>query len=134
MRVKRRMGGCAVLGSGAVFLSAAARLVVMCGGRLCGLEHVLLLPSWWGWTTRLATPLGGVQLLRFPCWTAVSEADGRVSFSVEDDGAGFDPGDVEPGAGLTNLTDRVAAVGGTLQIDGGPGRGARITGEIPIQR
>lgn len=64
----------------------------------------------------------------------LSEAEGRVSFSVEDDGAGFDPGDVEPGAGLTNLTDRVAAVGGILHIDGEPGRGARITGEIPIQR
>jgi signal transduction histidine kinase len=64
----------------------------------------------------------------------LSEADGRVGFSVEDDGAGFDPGDVEPGAGLTNLTDRVAAVGGTLQIDAGPGRGTRITGDMPIQR
>jgi signal transduction histidine kinase len=54
-----------------------------------------------------------------------------VSFVVEDDGAGFDPGAVERGAGLTNLADRLAAVGGTLQIDGGPGRGTRITGVIP---
>ena len=64
----------------------------------------------------------------------LSEADGRVSFSVEDDGAGFDPGDVERGAGLTNLTDRVAAIGGILQIDAAPGRGTRISGEIPIHR
>ena len=64
----------------------------------------------------------------------LSEAAGHISFSVEDDGAGFDPGDVSPGAGLTNLTDRVAAVGGTLQIDAGRGRGTRITGEIPVQR
>ena len=62
----------------------------------------------------------------------LSEADGWVSFSVEDDGAGFDPDDVERGAGLTNLTDRVTAVGGTLQIDGGPGRGTHIRGEIPF--
>ena len=62
----------------------------------------------------------------------LSEVDGRVSFSVEDDGTGFDPDDVERGAGLTNLTDRVAAVGGTLQIDAGPGRGTHIRGEIPI--
>lgn len=62
----------------------------------------------------------------------LSEADGWVSFSVEDDGAGFDPDDVERGAGLTNLTDRVAAVGGTLRIDAGPGRGTHIRGEIPI--
>jgi signal transduction histidine kinase len=62
----------------------------------------------------------------------LSEAGGCVSFSVEDDGAGFDPDDVDRGAVLTNLTDRVAAVGGTLQIDAGPGRGTRITGEIPV--
>jgi signal transduction histidine kinase len=63
----------------------------------------------------------------------LSEDDGRVSFSVEDDGAGFDPGAVKRGAGLTNLADRVAAVGGTLQIDARPGRGTRITGEIPAR-
>jgi signal transduction histidine kinase len=64
----------------------------------------------------------------------LGEADGDVSFSVEDDGAGFDPSAVEYGAGLTNLADRVAAVGGTLQIDSRPGRGTRIAGEIPAQR
>jgi signal transduction histidine kinase len=61
------------------------------------------------------------------------QADGRVAFSVEDDGAGFDLGDVARGAGLTNLADRVAAVGGTLEIDARPGRGTRITGEIPAR-
>ena len=55
-----------------------------------------------------------------------------MTFSVEDDGAGFDPSAVERGAGLTNLADRVAAVGGTLQIDARPGRGTRVSAEIPI--
>jgi signal transduction histidine kinase len=59
------------------------------------------------------------------------EENGSVSFSVEDDGAGFDPGTAARGAGLTNLADRVAAVGGTLEIDTHPGRGTRITGAIP---
>jgi signal transduction histidine kinase len=59
--------------------------------------------------------------------------DDRVGFSVEDDGTGFDPDVVERGAGLTNLADRVAAVGGTLEIDARPGRGTRISGEIPAQ-
>jgi signal transduction histidine kinase len=59
------------------------------------------------------------------------EANGDISFSVEDDGAGFDPGVVDGGAGLANLADRLAAVGGTLRIDAAPGRGTRITGEIP---
>jgi signal transduction histidine kinase len=61
----------------------------------------------------------------------LSEGDGRVRFSVEDDGAGFDRDAVESGDGLTNLADRVAAVGGTLDIDARVGRGTRISGEIP---
>ena len=61
----------------------------------------------------------------------LSETDSRVCFSVDDDGAGFDPGAVERGAGLTNLADRVAAVGGILEIDAGPGRGTHITGSVP---
>jgi signal transduction histidine kinase len=63
----------------------------------------------------------------------LGERDGRVTFSVEDDGVGFDPGDVERGAGLTNLSDRLTAVGGTLQVDSRPGRGTRITGSLPVQ-
>ena len=38
-----------------------------------------------------------------------------MSFIVEDDGVGFDPATAARGAGLTNLADRVAAVGGTLE-------------------
>jgi signal transduction histidine kinase len=63
----------------------------------------------------------------------LGEVDGSVSFSVEDDGAGFDPSAVEYGAGLTNLADRVAAVGGTLEIEARPGGGTRVRGEIPIR-
>jgi signal transduction histidine kinase len=63
----------------------------------------------------------------------LDETDGRVGFSVEDDGAGFDPGDVERGAGFTNLANRMAALGGTLEIVAGPGHGTRITGEIPAR-
>ena len=60
----------------------------------------------------------------------LAETDDHVSFDVEDDGAGFDPDAIERGAGLTNRVDRMAAVGGTLQIDARPGRGTRLTGEI----
>jgi signal transduction histidine kinase len=58
--------------------------------------------------------------------------NGNVSFTVEDDGAGFDLGTVQRGAGLTNLSDRVAAVGGMLSIDSRPGKGTRITGDLPV--
>jgi signal transduction histidine kinase len=63
----------------------------------------------------------------------LDESDGHVGFSVEDDGVGFDPRAVARGAGLTNLANRVAAVGGTLEIDAGSGHGTRITGEIPAR-
>jgi signal transduction histidine kinase len=62
----------------------------------------------------------------------LGEQDGRMWFSVEDDGAGFDLATVERGAGLTNLADRLAAVGGTIAIDTTPGHGTRVTGELPV--
>ena len=63
----------------------------------------------------------------------LGEMDGGVSFTVEDDGAGFELGAIKRGAGLANLEDRLAAVGGTLKVDAAPGRGTRITGEIPAR-
>jgi signal transduction histidine kinase len=63
----------------------------------------------------------------------LSEDERFVRFSVEDDGPGFDPAAVKRGAGLTNLADRVAAVGGSLRVDASPGHGTRITGELPAQ-
>jgi signal transduction histidine kinase len=61
----------------------------------------------------------------------LAQDDGRVRFSIEDDGIGFDPATDPRGAGLTNLGDRLAAVGGGLDIDSQPGRGTRIAGDLP---
>ena len=62
------------------------------------------------------------------------EADGMVGFEVADTGRGFDPAAVDRGAGLSNLADRLAGVGGTLRIDSGHGRGTRITGRVDVSR
>jgi signal transduction histidine kinase len=62
----------------------------------------------------------------------LSQHDDRVSFSVADDGAGFDRGAVRYGAGLMNLTERVTALGGELRIDARPGHGTRVTGTLPL--
>jgi signal transduction histidine kinase len=51
---------------------------------------------------------------------------------VRDDGAGFDPDAAPAGTGLTNIRDRVAAVGGRVAIDSEPGRGARVSATIPL--
>jgi signal transduction histidine kinase len=61
----------------------------------------------------------------------LGQSDGHVRFAVEDDGIGFDAAAVPRGAGLTNLADRVEAVGGTLEIDSRAGRGTCITGRLP---
>jgi len=59
---------------------------------------------------------------------------GRITFTVEDSGVGFDPAHVRPGDGLSNLRDRVAVMGGRLTIDSQPGLGTRIQGDVPIPR
>jgi signal transduction histidine kinase len=64
----------------------------------------------------------------------IAENEAGLIFEVSDDGAGFDPDRSAPGAGLTNMTDRVGAIGGSLRIDASPGRGARIAGAIPLPR
>jgi len=63
---------------------------------------------------------------------SLSHDTGHVSFCVEDDGVGFEPDAVELGAGLTNLSDRVAAFGGVLAIEARSGHGTKITGYLPV--
>jgi signal transduction histidine kinase len=61
----------------------------------------------------------------------LSEDDGTVRFNIEDDGVGFDLQSVERGAGLANIADRIAAVGGAVHIDSAIGAGTRVGGQIP---
>ena len=53
-----------------------------------------------------------------------------IRFSVSDDGVGFAGAAEGGGAGLTNMHDRVAAVGGTLRIRSTPGRGTAVDGRV----
>jgi signal transduction histidine kinase len=57
-----------------------------------------------------------------------------VRFSVRDDGVGFVPrlGTNAAGAGLTNMTDRIGAVGGTLAVRSNPGEGTTVLGGVAI--
>jgi signal transduction histidine kinase len=62
----------------------------------------------------------------------LSASNGQLTFSVSDDGAGFDAEKVPSGAGLTNMNDRLEALGGAVEIESEPGRGTTVTGRIPV--
>jgi len=64
----------------------------------------------------------------------LSESDGTVAFEIEDDGKGFDPATAKRGAGLTNMADRLDALGGTIELESEPGAGARLSGTIPVPK
>lgn len=69
-------------------------------------------------------------------WVTLQRAGGVVTAVVEDDGQGFDVeealGSSERGLGLFGMKERLALVGGTLEIDSARGRGTRITARVPL--
>ena len=58
--------------------------------------------------------------------------DDELHFEVRDDGAGFDLPTTPYGIGLSSLSDRLAAVGGTITIQSAPGQGTVLGGTIPL--
>jgi signal transduction histidine kinase len=63
----------------------------------------------------------------------VWEDGDHLFFEVSDNGAGFDTnGATGKGAGFVNMSDRVGAVGGTLNVDSVLGKGTTISGRVPI--
>ena len=57
--------------------------------------------------------------------------DTELRFSVDDDGPGFDPA-ARVGLGLAAAADRVAALGGRLDVRSSPGDGTRVAGILPV--
>jgi signal transduction histidine kinase len=57
--------------------------------------------------------------------------DDTLFVSVSDDGAGFDPARPREGLGLRGIEERVAELGGSLDIDTARGRGTRLTIRLP---
>jgi signal transduction histidine kinase len=64
----------------------------------------------------------------------VEVGDEVVSLSVDDDGIGFDPtarAIASRRLGLTSMRERVAALGGELDVDSAPGKGTRVRARVP---
>ena len=55
----------------------------------------------------------------------------RLTFTVEDDGIGFDQATRPMGSGLQGMSDRLAALGGILEVASTSGHGTQVTGQIP---
>ena len=61
--------------------------------------------------------------------TITGHADGpTLTLTISDTGRGFEP--ATTGTGLTNMTDRVSAIGGKVTIDTAPGQGTRVTAVV----
>jgi signal transduction histidine kinase len=62
----------------------------------------------------------------------LSCSDDRLRITVTDNGTGFDTATTRYGTGLQGMADRLAALGGALQVRSQPGFGTILSGELPL--
>ena len=62
----------------------------------------------------------------------ITEADSELRFSVTDNGAGFLASQARVGAGMLNMQDRLATIGGELTVHSRPGHGTTVSGHVPL--
>ena len=64
----------------------------------------------------------------------VNSADeGVVLITVEDDGKGFDTQTLKKGIGLSNIHYRLSGIGGSMEINSSPGKGAYFVISVPVE-
>ena len=62
---------------------------------------------------------------------SLTQAGDSVRLDVRDDGVGFDPRSAQ-GYGLRFMTERLAGLGGGLEVESSPGQGTAISAHVPI--
>ena len=62
----------------------------------------------------------------------VHRSDHQLTFSVSDDGRGFDPASNGRGSGLQGIADRLGALEGEVTVESSPGRGTTVSGLLPL--
>ena len=55
-----------------------------------------------------------------------------LRFTVSDDGTGYDTRHTPMGSGQRNMADRLAALGGRLEVRSAPSQGTTITAQLPV--
>ena len=60
-------------------------------------------------------------------------AGGLLQVSIEDNGVGFDPASARRGLGLIGIRERVSHLRGEVSVDSAPGRGTRVTIDLPAR-
>ncbi len=63
----------------------------------------------------------------------LAQTNGDLSFTVVDDGVGFDPATTPRGHGLTNMGDRLHALDGGVSITSEPEKGTQVVGLVPVE-
>ena len=64
---------------------------------------------------------------------SLTQANGTLTFTVADDGVGFEESGVAHGTGLQGIADRLDAIGGEVRVRSAPGRGTTVTGTVPAE-
>ncbi|MGA8667656.1 MAG: hypothetical protein WB804_12400 [Candidatus Dormiibacterota bacterium] len=72
------------------------------------------------------------RALLWPGFTFLACDGDPIHVDVFDDGRGFDLGAATRGAGLTNMEDRIDALGGNLLLESAPGAGTALHATVPI--
>ena len=63
---------------------------------------------------------------------AISQGEGEIQVSVEDDGCGFDPDNRRRTFGLLGMAERVKILGGEIDIRSRPGHGTKVLATLPL--
>ena len=64
----------------------------------------------------------------------LAAADGVLRLSISDNGQGIQKKEDHPGLGLVGMRARARTAGGTIHVDSRPGKGVKITVELPYEQ
>lgn len=67
-------------------------------------------------------------------WVSLDFSDGDLNISIEDDGKGYIPGNIQEGLGLRGIRERFRMLNGEVEIESAPGKGTRLFGTLPYEQ